>query len=105
MENLVIYCTVPNEFSANLIATTLVDECLAACVNIVPSVTSVYKWDNAVQTDNELLLIIKTQKLLFERVEERIKSLHENSIPEIIALPIVKGSDEYQNWIVKETTC
>ena len=105
MNNCVIYCTVPNEFSANLIATTLVDECLAACVNIVPSITSVYKWDNAVQTDNELLLIIKSQESLFESIEARIKELHENTIPEIIALPIIKGSDEYQNWIVKETSC
>lgn len=105
MENCVIYCTVPNEFSANLIATTLVDECLAACVNIVPSVTSIYKWEGTVQTDNELLLIIKTQKSKFEEIETRIKALHENSIPEIIALPITNGSDEYMNWIIKETSC
>lgn len=105
MENCVIYCTVPNEFSANLIASTLVDENLAACVNIVPSITSIYKWEDSVQTDNELLLIIKTQQSKFDDVEQRIKELHENSIPEIIALPIIKGSEEYQNWIIKETSC
>lgn len=105
MDNCVIYCTVPNEFSANLIASTLIDENLAACVNIVPSVTSVYKWEGTVQTDSELLLIIKTQQSKFEEIEKRIKELHENSIPEIIALPIIKGSEEYQNWIVKETSC
>lgn len=105
MENCVIYCTVPNEFAANLLATTLVDESLAACVNIVPSITSVYKWEGVVQTDNELLLIIKTQQSLFDTVETRIKELHEYSTPEIIALPIIKGSQEYQNWIIKETSC
>lgn len=105
MDNCVIYCTVPNEFSANLIASTLIDENLAACVNIVPSVTSMYKWEGTVQTDSELLLIIKTQQSKFEEVENRIKELHENTIPEIIALPIIKGSEEYQNWIVKETSC
>lgn len=105
MDNCVIYCTVPNEFSANLIASTLIDENLAACVNIIPSVTSMYKWEGTVQTDSELLLIIKTQQSKFEEVEQRIKELHENTIPEIIALPIIKGSEEYQNWIVKETSC
>ena len=105
MDNCVIYCTVPNDFSANLIASTLIDENLAACVNIVPSVTSVYKWEGSVQTDSELLLIIKTQQSKFNDVEKRIKELHENSIPEIIALPIIKGSEEYQNWIIKETSC
>ena len=105
MENCVIYCTVPNDFSANLIASTLIDENLAACVNIVPSITSIYKWEGSVQTDSELLLIIKTQQSKFNDVEKRIKELHENSIPEIIAVPIIKGSEEYQNWIIKETSC
>ena len=103
MKNCVIYCTVPNEFNANLIATSLVEENLAACVNILPTVTSVYKWEGIVQSDNEMLLIIKTREEKFEAVEAKIKSLHEYTVPEIIALPIVKGSAEYQNWIVKET--
>ncbi len=104
MKNCVIYCTVPNEFNANLIASTLVEDNLAACVNIIPSVTSVYKWEGITQTDSELLLIIKTQEDKFEAVEEKIKTLHENTLPEIIALPIVKGSEEYQNWIADVTS-
>lgn len=104
MKNCVIYCTVPNEFNANLIATTLVEENLAACVNILPSVTSVYKWEGIVQNDNEMLMIIKTQEDKFDALEAKIKQLHEYSVPEIIAVPIVKGSEDYQNWIVKETT-
>ncbi len=104
MKNCVIYCTVPNEFNANLIATTLVEDNLAACVNIIPSVTSVYKWEDITQTDSELLLMIKTQEDKFKDVEEKIKELHENTLPEIIALPIVQGSEEYQAWIVKGTS-
>ncbi len=103
MNNCIIYCTVPNEFNANLIATTLVEENLAACVNILPSVTSVYKWEGIVQNDNELLLVIKTREEKFEEIESKIKSLHEYNLPEIISVPIIKGSEEYQNWIQKAT--
>ena len=103
MNNCIIYCTVPNEFNANLIATTLVEENLAACVNILPSVTSVYKWEGIVQNDNELLLVIKTREEKFTDVEKKIKELHEYTVPEIIAVPIIQGSEEYQNWIVNET--
>lgn len=103
MNNCIIYCTVPNEFTANLIATTIVEESLAACVNILPSVTSIYKWEDQVQTDNELLLIIKTTQEKYEQAEKRIKELHEYTTPEIIAVPIINGSEEYQNWIEKAT--
>ncbi len=104
MKNCVIYCTVPNEFNANLIATTLVEDNLAACVNIIPAITSIYKWEDITQNDSELLLMIKTQEEKFKQVEEKIKELHENTLPEIIAVPIVLGSEEYQNWIVKGTS-
>ena len=103
MKNCVIYCTVPNEFNANLIATTLVEENLAACVNILPSITSIYKWEGIMQNDTEMLLIIKTREENFEKVEAKIKELHEYTVPEIIALPIIKGNEEYQSWIIKET--
>ena len=104
MKNCVIYCTVPNEFNANLIATTLVEDNLAACVNIIPAITSIYKWYYIPKHDSELLLMIKTQEEKFKQVEEKIKELHENTLPEIIAVPIVQGSEEYQNWIVKGTS-
>lgn len=103
MKNCVIYCTVPNEFSANLIATTLVEEHLVACVNIVPSITSIYSWNGKTQEDKELLLIIKTREENFCDIEKRIKELHEYNTPEIIAIPIIEGSKEYQNWIINET--
>lgn len=103
MENILVYCTVPNDFSANLIATSLVDEQLAACVNIIDSITSVYRWEGQVQTDKELLLIIKTQKSKFDALKEKILSLHEYSVPEIVAVPVELGHDEYLKWIVDST--
>ncbi len=105
MKNCVIYCSVPNEFNANLIANTLVEESLAACVNIVPNITSIYKWEGIIQEEKELMLIIKTQESKFEEVKEKILSLHEYTVPEIIALPIVNGHEDYQNWIIRETQC
>lgn len=103
MSNCIIYCTVPNEFNANLIASSLVEENLAACINILPSVTSVYKWEGIIQNNTEMLMMIKTREEKFEAVEAKIKQLHEYSLPEIIAIPIIKGSEEYQNWILEET--
>lgn len=103
MSNCIIYCTVPNEFNANLIASSLVEENLAACINILPSVTSVYKWEGITQNNTEMLMMIKTREEKFEAVEAKIKQLHEYSLPEIIAIPIIKGSEEYQNWILEET--
>ena len=103
MSNCIVYCTVPDEFSANLIATTLVEENHAACVNIVPGITSVYKWEGITQNESELLLLIKTREEKFEGLKEKIKELHENSLPEIIAVPIKMGNQEYLNWIEQET--
>ena len=103
MENILVYCTVPNDFSANLIANTIVDEQLAACVNIIDGITSVYRWEGQVQTDKELLLLIKTQKSKFESLKEKILALHEYSVPEIIAVPIQAGNAEYLKWISDST--
>ncbi len=103
MDKCVVYCTVPNEFSANLIANTLVEENLAACVNIVGNITSVYKWDGVVQEEPELLLIIKTCKSKLEPLKDKIISLHEYSVPEIIALPVEAGNPEYLKWIESAT--
>ncbi len=99
MEAIVIFCTVPNTEVAEKIANHLVSSKLAACVNIVPQLTSIYTWKHELCNDSELLLIIKTKKNLYEMVENAIKSLHPYEIAEIIALPIVMGSTEYLGWV------
>jgi len=95
----VILCTCPNEASATQIATTLVEEQLAACANILPKIKSVYRWQGKVEQDNEYLLLIKTLETQFQPVKERIQELHSYDVPEVIALNIQQGNKEYLDWI------
>lgn len=103
MEFCVILCTVPNKDVALDIANNLVSNKLAACVNIVPGLTSVYTWKGEICNDQELLCIIKTKKTLYLEVEETIKKLHPYEVAEIIALPISSGSADYLQWIENVT--
>ncbi len=94
-----VFCTVPNQEDAIRIARTLVEEKLAACCNIVPGLTSLYFWKGEICQDPELLLIIKTMESAFDALKERIRQLHPYDVPEIIALPIIKGHQAYLNWV------
>lgn len=96
---ILVFIMVPSAEVGNDIATLLVDENLAACVNIVPGVRSIYCWQEAVQEDDELLLIAKTRSALFERLATTVKRVHPYEVPEVIALPILAGSNEYLAWI------
>jgi len=96
---LVTLCTVPDRATGEKIARALVEERLAACVNLVPGLSSTYRWEGKIVTEAECLLIIKTSSARLEDLMQRIKSLHPYELPEIIALPITAGSDEYLNWI------
>lgn len=98
-QKIVIFCTVPNRETALKISQPIIEEKLAACVNIVPSLISIYKWKGKIAQDSEELLIIKTTQQKFNVLETRIKQLHPYEVPEIIALPIVIGSDKYLNWV------
>lgn len=84
---------------ANKLATDLVTERLAACVNVVPSVLSVYQWKEKIEQDTESILIIKSHRDLFSRLEARIKELHTYDVPEIVSLPIEAGHAPYLNWL------
>ena len=94
-----VLCTVPDRDSAEQIAEALVSEHLAACVNIVPGIASVYRWKGAVEKDEELLLLIKTGQSVYKPLERRIRALHPYELPEIIAVPIQTGQTDYTKWI------
>ncbi|CAL8460793.1 g324 [Coccomyxa elongata] len=97
----VVYVTVPSQEVAEKIAALLVnpDHRLAACVNIVPGLTSIYWWNGEVQKDSELLLMIKTETRLVSNLTEVVKSNHPYDECEVISLPIVGGSASYIQWI------
>ncbi len=100
---IVILVTASSEGEAKKIARSLVEKRLAACVNIIKDVQSVFRWKGKILDEKELLLIIKTRKKLYKNVEEEIKTLHAYEVPEIIALPIISGSKDYLYWIDSET--
>lgn len=81
------------------VATKLVEEGLAACVNLLPEIRSVYKWQGQVHKDSEELLVIKTADWLFSKLEQRIKEVHPYEVPEIICLPITQGHAPYLAWV------
>ncbi len=91
--------TCPNQETAQQIAEHLVQHRLAACVNIVPGLLSVYHWQGKVETDKELLLIIKTQAGRYTEVETAIRQLHPYELPEVVAVPIDQGLPDYLDWI------
>jgi periplasmic divalent cation tolerance protein len=100
---IVVLVTCGSEEEAMKIANALVEEHLAACVNLVSLIRSIYRWEGKIWDEKEWLLVIKTQKQRFGEVEKKVKSLHSYSVPEIISLPIVEGSSSYLNWLEEMT--
>ena len=101
-EFIVVFVTVGSPEEGERLARALVVERLAACVNRVGAVQSIYRWQGQVEQSGEELLIIKTKRDLFARLKERVQQLHSYSVPEIIALPIVEGSEKYLRWLEEE---
>ena len=100
---LVALSTVGNADDARRIARALVERRLAACVSVVPGLTSVYSWKGAVETGDELLLIIKTRRALFEPLRAALVELHPYDVPELLALPIEAGHAPYLEWLAAGT--
>jgi periplasmic divalent cation tolerance protein len=95
----IILCTCPDLSTAEKIAHQLLTEQLAACINIVPGITSIYKWQGQIETAQEHLLLIKSNKGDYQQIEALIKAQHPYQLPEIIALSIANGLPEYLHWI------
>ena len=94
-----VLTTCPDAQIAKNIAQHLVTEKLAACINILPNITSVYHWEGEIQCDNEVQLLIKTDSEKFTRLNARINELHPYDVVEVIALNIQQGDHHYLNWI------
>jgi periplasmic divalent cation tolerance protein len=92
-----------SEKEAASIARTLVDERLAACVNIIGPGRSIYRWRGAVEDAREYLLLIKTSARLYTKVERRVRELHSYEVPEVVALPFASGSHPYLEWLFEST--
>lgn len=92
-------CTVPDRDTAERIATALVTERLAACVNIIPAMTSVYRWQDKIETADELLLLIKSAAGLQQTLQDKIMALHPYELPEIITVSIEDGLPGYLDWL------
>jgi periplasmic divalent cation tolerance protein len=102
-EALVVLCTCPDDVAGTRIATALIEGGHAACVNRVPGVRSMYRWDGRVQDDAEVLLVIKTTAARLAGVESLIRAQHPYELPEVLALPVAGGSAEYLAWIGQAT--
>lgn len=98
-EHQLVLCTVPDAETGRSLGGALVTEKLAACVNLIPGLTSIYEWQGEVHDDPECLLLIKTRADLFSRLRDRISALHPYEVPEVIALDITAGSQAYLSWI------
>lgn len=101
---LLCYCSCPDAASAQTIAEALVRERLAACVNRLPGIHSIYRWQGAVTTDNEELLLIKTMAIRFEALRARLLELHPYELPELIAVPVERGHAAYLDWVRANAT-
>jgi len=98
-DKIVVVSTCASPEEAGKIARTLVEKRLAACVNILPAIRSIFRWKDAIEDDQETLLLIKSSRALFNDLRAEIERLHSYEIPEAIAIPIVDGLERYLEWM------
>ena len=103
MSALLCFCTCPDAATAERIAQTLVDERLAACVNVLPGLRSVYRWQGAVERTDEVLLLVKTGRERLEALTARVHALHPYELPELVAVEVAGGLGAYLDWVSEQT--
>lgn len=101
-EKIVVFSNCPSEEEARRVAKSLVEARVAACVNIVPGVSSIYHWKGAIEEESEWMLVIKSTREQFETLSAELRKIHSYQVPEVIAIPIVDGNGEYLDWIGRE---
>lgn len=104
VDTLIVLTNLPDHASALKLAQALVAKRLAACVNVLASASSVYRWQGRVETEPEVPVLIKTRGALYAEVEAQIRAAHPYELPEIVAVPVVRGLPAYLEWVVAETT-
>lgn len=102
-EVLAVFCTCPDDATAGRLARGLVEARLAACVNILPAIRSIYRWKGETQDDPEVLMIVKTTRSAYKALETWLTEHHPYDVPEVLALPVQYGSTAYLGWVEDET--
>ena len=100
---IVVFLTAANGEEATRLADMLVGAHLAACVQILPEMESVYRWQGKIERSSEVLLIVKTTRAKFDDLEREVRALHSYDTPEIIAVPVLTGSGPYLEWLIQAT--
>ncbi|NNJ91487.1 MAG: divalent-cation tolerance protein CutA [Gammaproteobacteria bacterium] len=103
MTPVIIYCTCPDIETARKISRLLISQHMAACINQVPGITSIYEWEGKIEENNEVLLLIKSTEERFDAIQRLVIEEHSYELPELIAVPVSKGLPDYLDWI-KECT-
>jgi periplasmic divalent cation tolerance protein len=101
-DKIVVFSTCASTEEAHRLARALVEKRLAACVNVMPGIRSVYRWKDAIEDEEEVLLLIKTSRALLQELTDEIERLHSYEVPEVIALQVVDGSERYLAWMNRE---
>ena len=98
-----VLSTVGDREAAERLGRSLVEERLIACANLLTGVHSIYRWEGAIQSEDEVLMVIKTERAALERLVTRIEELHPYDVPEVVCLPAARVADAYRQWVVSET--
>jgi periplasmic divalent cation tolerance protein len=101
-EKIVVLSNCGSEEEARRIARALVEARVAACVNILPGIQSIYHWQGAIQEDSEWMLVIKSTRSMFDRLSIELRKVHSYQVPEVLAIPVVAGSPDYLDWMDRE---